>query len=361
MSRFFSSRFRGLKPYVPGMQPADPSGFTKLNTNESPFPPSEKALAYAAENARSANLYSDTDAKVLCALYAKTVGVDVDEVIAGNGSDEILYFAFMAFCDDSRPAVFPDITYGFYTVFASVTGTEQVIVPLKYDLSIDINDLLDKQGTLFIANPNAPTGIALAPQEIEKLAAADPDRIVVVDEAYVDFGAESCIPLTKKYNNILVVQTFSKSRSMAGSRLGFAIGNRELINDLKTLKYSTNPYNVNSYTQALGAGTLLDPDYTEECCKVIIQNREYTEKVLRGFGFVLTDSKANFVFAKHPAVSGSELLARLAERKILVRHFGAERIKDHLRITVGSRSQMDKLFDALADILKQQSPDGGGR
>lgn len=355
MSRFFSSRFSELKPYVPGVQPSDPAGFTKLNTNESPFAPSEKALAYAAENVRPANLYCDTDAKQLCALFAQTVGVEADEVIAGNGSDEILNFAFMAFCGEGCPAVFPDITYGFYPVFASLNGIEQVIVPLADDLSIKVDEYMDIKGTVFIANPNAPTGIALPPSEIEKLAAAKPDNVIVVDEAYVDFGAQSCVPLTKKYSNVLVVQTFSKSRSMAGSRLGFAVGNKELINDLNTIKYSTNPYNVNSYTQALGAGTLLDRDYTEKCCAAIIQNREYTVEGLKKLGFELTDSSANFVFAKHPDHGGKELLDKLAERKILVRHFGAARIKDYLRITIGSKDQMDVLLDALAEIITDKA------
>ena len=359
MSRFFSSRFSELKPYVPGVQPSDPAGYTKLNTNESPFAPSEKALAYAADNVRPANLYCDTDAKQLCALFAETAGVDPDEVIAGNGSDEILNFAFMAFCGEGCPAVFPDITYGFYTVFASLNGIKQVIVPLADDLSIRPEDYMDVQGTLFIANPNAPTGIALPPSEIEKLAAAKPDNVIVVDEAYVDFGAQSCVPLIRKNDNVLVVQTFSKSRSMAGSRLGFAIGSKDLINDLKTIKYSTNPYNVNSYTQALGTGTLMDRAYTEKCCAAIIQNREYTVKELKKLGFELTDSSANFVFAKHPEHEGKFLLDRLAERKILVRHFGYARIKDYLRITIGSKDQMDVLLKALAEIITDNRPDGG--
>ena len=355
MSRFFSSRYSELVPYVPGEQPSDLASFVKLNTNESPFPPSEAALLYAKEHARPANLYSDPDTAELCRVFAQTVGVEPDEVLAGNGSDETLNFAFMAFCDKDRPALFPDITYGFYTVFAALNGIEQVRIPLADDFSINVEDYISRRGTVFIANPNAPTGIALPPSEIEKIAAAKPDDIVVVDEAYVDFGAQTCIPLTKKYDNILVVQTFSKSRSMAGARLGFAIGNRELINDLKTLKYSTNPYNVNSYTQALGIGTLLDSSYTESCCGTIIKNREYTVEELKKLGFTLTDSKANFLFAKHPEIPGGELYRRLAEKKILVRHFGAERIKDYVRISIGSRKQMEILIEALAELLA-----GGG-
>ena len=358
MSRFFSSRYSELVPYVPGEQPADLASFVKLNTNESPFPPSAAALLYAKENARAANLYCDPDANELCAVFAKTVGVDPDEVLPGNGSDELLNFAFMAFCGD-KPALFADITYGFYTVFAALNGIEQVRIPLADDFSLNVYDYIERPGTVFIANPNAPTGIALAPSDIEKIAAAKPDDVVVVDEAYVDFGAESCIPLIKKYGNLLVIQTFSKSRSMAGARLGFAVGDRALINDLKTLKYSTNPYNVNSYTQALGIGTLLDGDYTKNCCGDIIAVREFTVDALKKLGFELTDSKANFVFARHPGYSGAELYKKLAERKILVRHFGAERIKDYLRISIGSRAQMEKLTEALTDILAEETIAGG--
>ena len=361
MSKFFSSRYSELVPYVPGEQPADPSGVVKLNTNESPFPPSEAALFYANEHARPSNLYSDPDASELCETFAKTIGVERDQVLAGNGSDEILNFAFMAFCDDDTPALFPDITYGFYTVFASLNKIPEVRIPLAEDFTLNVNDYISRKGTAFIANPNAPTGIALPPSEIEKIAAAKPDDIVVVDEAYADFGAQSCVPLIKKYDNLLVITTFSKSRSMAGARLGFAIGNKELINDLNTLKYSTNPYNVNSYTQALGIGTLLDGDYTKNCIADIITNREYTVEALKGLGFELTDSKANFLFARHPKVCGAELYRKLAERKILVRHFGAERIKDYLRISIGSRSQMEKLIKALAEILAEDTARGGAR
>ena len=361
MSRFLSKRYSELVPYVPGEQPADPSGVVKLNTNESPFPPSEAALFYAGEHARPYNLYSDPDANELCEVFAKTVGAERDQVLAGNGSDELLNFAFMAFCDDGRPALFPDITYGFYTVFASLNRVPQVRIPLADDFSLNVDDYISRKGTAFIANPNAPTGIALPPSEIEKIAAAKPDDIVVVDEAYADFGAQSCVPLTRKYGNLLVIMTFSKSRSMAGARLGFAIGNKALISDMNTIKYSINPYNVNSYTQALGIGTLLDGDYTKNCIADIITNREYTVKALRGLGFELTDSKANFLFARHPRMNGARLYGKLADRKILVRHFGAERIDDYLRISIGSRSQMEKLIKALAEILAEENAGGGTR
>ena len=351
MSRFFSKNYSSLVPYVPGEQPKDLSSFVKLNTNESPFPPSDKALAYAAENTRPFNLYSDPECTELVKQLAKTYGVEPENVLCGNGSDEILYFAFAAFCSDDQPAMFADITYGFYPVFAQMARVPYKIIPLKDDLSMDL-DAFWQNGAAFIANPNAPTGIALSAAEIESFVSAYPDRIVVVDEAYVDFGAESCVELTKKYDNLLVVQTFSKSRSMAGARLGFAIGNKELIGDLKTLKYSLNPYNINSYTAALGVGTLLDQSYTDKNCSVIIENRKYASEKLKKLGFEMTDSKANFIFAKHKNMSGEEIYLKLKENKVLVRHFGLERIKNYNRITVGSRAQMDSLAAALEKILK---------
>lgn len=351
MSRFFSDNFKTLVPYVPGEQPSDLSRYVKLNTNENPFPPSEKALAYMAENTRPAHLYSDPDCRKLTALLAKTYGVGPCNVICGNGSDEILFFAFSAFCSDSVPAVFPDISYGFYPVFAEMARVPSVQIPLDDKLKIRLSDY-NVRGTVFIANPNAPTGDALKPSEIEKLIKADTSRVVVVDEAYVDFGAESCIPLTKKYDNLLVVQTFSKSRSMAGARLGYAIGNKALIADLQTLKYSLNPYNVNSMTAALGEGTLLDAEYTAENCRTIAENRAFAEKGLKKLGFEMTDSLANFVFARHPKISGQDVYEKLKEKGVLIRHFSKERIKDYNRITIGSRAQIDALLSALSEIIE---------
>ena len=351
MSRFLSENYKDLVAYVPGEQPADLSRFVKLNTNENPFPPSEKALEYAAANTRPAPLYSDPDCRNLTDLLARTYGVESENVICGNGSDEILFFAFSAFCSAGVPAVCPDISYGFYPVFAQMARVPYVSIPLDEDLKIRLSDY-DVKGTVFIANPNAPTGNALRPSEIEILLASDPSRVVVVDEAYVDFGAESCIPLTKKYGNLLVVQTFSKSRSMAGARLGYAIGDRELISDLQTLKYSLNPYNVNSMTAALGEGTLLDADYTRRNCMTVAGNRAYAASELKRLGFVMTDSLANFVFAKHPKHSGQEIYEKLKERGVLVRHFGIERIKNYNRITIGSRTQIDALIKALKEIIE---------
>ncbi len=354
MSRFLSSRLKSLEPYTPGEQPQI-KNLIKLNTNESPFPPSENAVKMANEAALELNLYPDPECRTLTQKIAYNLGVDFDEVLVTNGSDEILNFAFMAFCDEGTPAVFPDITYGFYKVFAQLNGVPYKELPLKSDLSIALDEYKEIGGTIFIANPNAPTGLYYEPEEIEVVIKNNPDNIVVVDEAYVDFGNRSCASLIKKYDNLLVTQTFSKSRSMAGARLGFGVGSKELIRDLNTIKYSTNPYNINKMTMTAGIGALCDEEYTKDNSRKICENREYTKTELLKMGFDVTDSKANFLFAKHTGISGEKIYRRLRERSILVRHFGNERIKDYNRITVGTREQMDKFLGAIAGILKEEN------
>ena len=251
MSRFFSGKYKELVPYTPGEQPKD-FKYVKLNTNESPFPPSQGAIKAASEASEKLELYSDPECRALRLKLAEYYGVDYDETIVTNGSDEVLNFAFMAFCDADHPAAFPDITYGFYPVFAELNGIPYTEIPLCDDFTVNVEDYIGINNTIFIANPNAPTGIALPVSEIRKILESNPQSVVVIDEAYVDFGAESCIPLIHEYDNLLVTQTFSKSRSMAGARLGFGIGSKELISDLHTIRYSTNPYNVNSMTLAAG-------------------------------------------------------------------------------------------------------------
>lgn len=352
MSRFFSEKYAALTPYTPGEQPQDQQ-YIKLNTNESPFPPSPQAQAMAKAAAAQLQLYSDPTAAPLHRAIADTLGLQPTQVLATNGSDEILNFAFMAFCDAAHPAVFPDITYGFYPVFAALNGVPYRELPLRDDLTIDPDALAAAPGTIFLANPNAPTGIALPRAAIEGLLAANRDRIVVVDEAYVDFGAESCVPLIAHYDNLLVTQTFSKSRSLAGARLGFGAGCEALINDLNTIKYSTNPYNINRMTMAAGIGALADAADTQANCAAIIENRAFAADGLRALGFELTESQANFLFAKHPRLSGAAFYQALRARGILVRHFTLERIKDYNRITVGSRAQMEALLAAAAAILEE--------
>ena len=352
MSKFLSKKYAALTPYTPGEQPKERK-YNKLNTNESPFPPSKKAVEAAAEAAKSLMLYSDPEAKRLCEKLSEVVGVNSDCVLPTNGSDEILNFAFMAFCDEEHPAIFADITYGFYSVFAELNRVPYVIKPLRDDFSINVNDYCGNCGTVFIANPNAPTGILLSLDEIERIVKSNPDNVVVIDEAYIDFGGESAVVLTKKYDNLLVTRTFSKSRSMAGARLGFGVACPELIADLNTIKYSTNPYNVNSMTMAAGIGVLCDDEYTRANCRAIIENRDWTVAELKGLGFEMTDSMANFIFAKHKSFDGGELYAKLRERGILVRHFTKDKISQYNRITVGSKEQMEELVAAISDILEE--------
>ena len=352
MSRFFSSKYKNLTPYTPGEQPRDMQ-YIKLNTNESPYPPSEIAQKRANEEMRRLQLYPDPTCLALTEKMAALYGLSPDEVVPVNGSDEILNFAFMAFCDKDHPALFPDITYGFYPVFAELNGVPYEEIPLKDDFSIGLDEYCAKKGTVFLANPNAPTGIAIPASEIEKLLRSDRNRVVVVDEAYVDFGAESCIPLIAKYDNLLVTQTFSKSRSMAGARIGFGFGQKELIRDMNTIRFSTNPYNINRATMAAAIGVLEDEEYTAYNCRRIADTREYTAEELKKLGFVLTPSRANFLFAMHPSIPGGVLYRALKERGILVRHFEKARIDPYLRITVGDRPQMDALLSALKNILEE--------
>lgn len=354
MSRFFSKKYADLIPYTPGEQPKERK-FVKLNTNESPFPPSAVAVKMAAEAASRLMLYPDPDCVQLTKKLSEMLDVSTDEIVWTNGSDDVLNFAFMAFCDVEHPAVFPDITYGFYSVFATANRVPFHTIPLEQDFSIPLEKFKQEKGTVFIANPNAPTGIALTRSQIEDLLLSNLNRVVVIDEAYVDFGAESCIPLIHRYDNLLVTQTFSKSRSMAGARLGFAVGNKTLISDLNTLRYATNPYNINSMTMAAGIGVLSDQEYTLENCKKIMENRTYTEEALKDLGFEMTDSKANFLFAKHPKIAGGDLYLGLKERGVLVRHFSKDRISDYCRITVGSRKEMDELLRQIRIILEESA------
>lgn len=351
MSRFISSRLSSLVPYTPGEQPKDMQ-YVKLNTNESPFPPSPLAVEAAGKAAESLHLYPDPECRALTEAVAAYCGADFEEVLLTNGSDEILNFAFMAFCDAEHPAVFPDITYGFYKVFADLNGVPYREIPLKDDFTVNVDDYIGVGGTVFLANPNAPTGICLPISEIERILQGNPDNVVVIDEAYVDFGGESCVPLIHKYDNLLVTQTFSKSRSMAGARLGFGVGCKALIRDLNTVKYSTNPYNINRMTMAAGLGVMQDDAYTKRNCETIIKNRAYTAEKLQGLGFTMTDSATNFLFAKHEKVSGKEIYQKLKEKGVLVRHFDTPKLSDYNRITIGSLEQMQTLIQQLEEIVR---------
>ena len=351
MSAYFSEKYNSLTPYTPGEQPKD-TQYIKLNTNESPYSPTERAQKYTAVAAGRLNLYPDPECFALTTRLAEILGVDREEVLLTNGSDEILNFAFMAYCDSTHPAAFADITYGFYKVFAEINNVPYEVIPLKDDLSIDAEDYIGINRTIFIANPNAPTGLALPLSDIERIVASNPDNVVVIDEAYVDFGGESAVPLIKKYDNLLVTQTFSKSRSMAGARLGFGVGCKALIRDLNTIKYSTNPYNINMMTMAAGLGMLEDEAVTIDRCREIRETRAYTMSELRRLGFEGDDSETNFVFVRHPKLDGGEYYTKLRENGILVRHFTTERIKDYNRITIGTRDQMEKFIQVTEKILE---------
>ncbi len=348
MSKFFSKKLSTLTPYTPGEQPKD-MRYVKLNTNESPFSPSKKTVKIAKRVLDNLNLYSDPEMRLLRESASQVLGTSKDRIVFTNGSDEALNFAFMAYGDNG--IVFPEITYGFYPVFATLNGIEYTTVPLKEDFSIDYKDYLNVNKTVVIANPNAPTGKILPLEEIEEIVKSN-NSVVIIDEAYIDFGGQSALTLTEKYDNLLVVQTFSKSRSLAGARLGFAVGNEKLIADLNTLRYSTNPYNVNSTTQALGVGAFADDKYYKANCKTIIENRDYLTQKLMGLGFEVLPSWANFVFAKHGKLSGEEIYKQLKQKGVLVRHFNLEKIKDFNRITVGTKEQIDFLIKKLTEILE---------
>lgn len=353
MSRFFTSKLSGLSPYTPGEQPKDQQ-YIKLNTNESPFPPSPSVAAAVQGEVGKLQLYSDPECTRLTQKLAERYGVDPDMVLVTNGSDEVLNFAFLAFSDAARSLIFPDITYGFYPVFAELNRIPYTEIPLKKDFSIDVQDYLVKGKTAVIANPNAPTGLALSLAEIEKIVAFDPDRVVIVDEAYVDFGAESAVGLVSRYDNLLVTQTFSKSRSMAGARLGFGIGSNGLIADLNTIKFSTNPYNVNRLSAAAGVAALAEDAYYSANCRTIEKNRQMTTSALTDLGFTVLDSKANFVFACSSRIDGEELYRKCKEKGVLIRHFSKERISGFNRITIGTEAEMQAFIQVVKTILEEK-------
>lgn len=350
MSRYFSRNYASLVPYTPGEQPQNRQ-YIKLNTNESPFPPSENAIRAAAEELDKLMLYSDPECKLLRQAYAELIGVKPENLVAVNGSDEVLNFAFMAFCDATHPAIFPDITYGFYPVYAEANHIPYEEIPLDENYRIRLADYCGANKTIFIANPNAPTGIALTHAECEEIIRTNPDSIVVIDEAYVDFGGESCVDLIGKYDNLFITQTFSKSRSMAGARLGFGIACEALINDINTLRYSTNPYNVNRMTMAAGIGAIRDEAAIRANCAAVAETREWTKAELERLGFACTESRANFLFACHPQLDGKRLYEQLKERGVLIRHFDKERIRNYNRITIGSKEQMQILIDKIGELL----------
>ena len=351
MSRFLNPRFETLEVYTPGEQPQD-QVYTKLNTNESPYPAApEVVAAIDAEQVRNLRLYSDPECRPLIAKLAEVYGLSPAQVFVSNGSDDILNFAFMAFSGQPGRAAFPDVTYGFYQVFADLHQVTATVIPLQPDFSVRVDDYLNLDQMIVLANPNAQVGRALPRQDMERIIASNPDHAVVVDEAYVDFGAESCVPLIHQYPNLLVVQTFSKSRSLAGARLGFALGSAELIADLNRIKYSTNPYNVNRLTMAAGVAALEAQAYYDANSQKIQATRAWTVRELERLGFTVIPSQANFVLAGHSRVDGETIYRELKRRGILVRHFTAVRIANFNRITIGSQEQMELLVRTLGELV----------
>ena len=351
MSRFLSQRFSALAPYVPGEQPKT-QNLIKLNTNENPYPPSPKVIkAICAEEVAKLRLYSDPDASPLIAAIAKRYGVKSAQVFVGNGSDEVLGLAFLAYGGEEKAFRFPALSYGFYPVFARLFGVRFTAVPLREDFTLDPANYMDNTANVVIANPNAPTGLAVPLEDIRAICRANPDHIVLIDEAYADFNDFSAASLLGECDNLLIVQTMSKSRSLAGMRVGFALGSEAIIADLQRMKFSFNPYNLDRLAILAGTAALEDEAYFAQCTAKIVATRERTAKALAALGMTVLPSRTNFLFAKPSGLPGKDVFAALRARGILVRRWDDPAIADWLRISIGTDDEMDALLSALKDIL----------
>ena len=350
MQTFWSEMAKRAWPYTPGEQPRD-QVYIKLNTNECPYPPtpSLKKMTFETEKLR---LYPDPTVKTLREQIAERNQLKPEEVFIGNGSDEILAFSFMAFADQQHPISFADITYSFYPVYARIFQVPEQIVPLRENFELNLDDYEEAAGPVIIANPNAPTGLALPPQRLEAFLKAHPDRLLIVDEAYVDFGAESMVPYIHQYDNLLVIQTFSKSRALAGARLGFAMGQKGLIEALDRIKNSFNSYTISRYSMQAGTAAMADETYFQWTRQQIMETRDALIPQLREKGFEVTDSKTNFLWMKKSGVAGESLYQGLRQRGILVRHFKNEAICDYIRVTIGTKEEMEKFKLALYEVIE---------
>lgn len=346
MSKFLHAKYSSLTPYDTSGEIESMKGYIRLNTNESPFPPSPKAIAHSHEAAQSLNYYSDPECRLLAAKIADMYGIKPSQIVFGNGSDEILSFIFCGFCE--KGAAFPDITYSFYKILAKFHGVDYITVPLK-NFRVDPSYYRNANGrTLFIANPNAPTGIAMTLNEIEQVITSNPASLIVIDEAYIDYGGESAVALLAKYDNLIVVRTFSKSRSMAGARLGWCMTNEEIARDIMTIKNTITPYNINAMTQAAGLGALEDEEYTRRNIETIRHVRDNTRVRLQEMGFDVLESATNFLFARHESISGDEIFNTLKKNRIMIRHFGnPPAISDWNRITIGTPEQMQIFLEVM--------------
>ena len=342
---------RTVEPYVPGEQPKS-KRVIKLNTNECPYPPSPKVKrALRKIDSKRLRLYPDPQAEELVKTLADYYDVKKEQVFVGVGSDDVLSMAFLTFFNSKKPILFPDITYSFYDVWADLYKIPYERLPLDENFQIKTEDYTKDNGGIVIANPNAPTGLMTSVSEIEKIIKANKDVVVIVDEAYVDFGGESCVPLVDKYDNLLVVQTFSKSRAMAGMRIGFAIGSKKLIKYMLDAKFSFNSYTMNLPSLELGVASVKDDKYFKATVQKVIQTREWTKAQLKELGFTFPDSKTNFIFATHKEVPAKELFEKLKKDNIYVRYFNKPRIDNYLRISIGTDEEMQKLIECLTKYL----------
>lgn len=351
MNNNWESYVRRVVPYTPGEQP-QVTDVVKLNTNENPYPPSPSVRAILEDfEYGKMRLYPDPDSSVLVDAIAKRYNVKPSQVFTGVGSDDVLAIAFMTFFGSEKPVIFPNITYSFYDVWADVYRIPYKQIPLNNDFTINREDYITENGGIVIANPNAPTGVMETIENIEYIVKNNPDSVVIIDEAYVDFGGESCLPLVEKYENLLVVQTYSKSRSMAGMRIGFAIGSEKLIKYMNDVKFSINSYTMNPITQLCGAASMADEEYFRETVDRIIATRERSKARLADLGFVFPDSKTNFIFASPQKVSAQVIFEELKKRNIFVRYWNKPIICDYLRISIGTDEEMNRLFNALEEII----------
>ncbi len=351
VSRYWTPLASALEPYVPGEQPKDKT-YIKLNTNENPYPPSPKALEAMKEAANAdLRLYPDPTCEELVQAAANYYGLSPKQTFAGNGSDELLAFAFAAFFDPARPVLFPDITYSFYKVYAKLCGITPKLIPLDEQFQVPIDQFAGDHGGMILPNPNAPTAILIPLDQVRKLLEANPDRVVIIDEAYIDFGGESAVKLVPEYPNLLVIQTLSKSRSLAGLRVGLAFGSEELIDGLNRIKNSFNSYTMDRLALRGAVAALQDEAYFQETTAKVVATRDQIMTSLKDLGFIVTDSKANFLLISHPSYPAADLFKQLREQGILVRYFNSPRIDNYLRVTVGTDEEMAQLLAVLKTLI----------
>ncbi|WP_455716738.1 histidinol-phosphate transaminase [Anaerosporobacter sp.] len=352
MSYFFLDDYKDMEVYIPGEQPKERE-YIKLNANESSFPPSPKVLeAISASQINGMSYYSDPHCMELRKAIGSVYHVSAEQVFVGNGADEVLGFCMKSFFKPGMKVCFPDLTYDFYRTYAQTYGLDYEQIPLKEDLSINVEDYVESERDVLLANPNNPTGKAISVDDIERIVAKNPKRMVIIDEAYVDYGIESCIPLVKRYSNLVVVQTFSKSRNLAGARIGFAISTRDIIEDMNKIKFTFNPFNMSSMAIAAGVASVKDTEYLKECVAKIIHNRMEFEGHLKHMGFEVIEACTNFILVTHQKVSASYIYEELKKKGVLVRHYPGGKIDNYLRITIGTEQEMDTVTQLIDDIVK---------